>query len=42
MITLKNESTKQYYFVKDNVIFNISSTNSSGDKCAHEVGGGGK
>lgn len=40
MITLKNESTKQYYFVKDNVIFNISSTNSSGDKCAHEVGGG--
>lgn len=40
MITLKNESTKKYYFVKDNVIFNTSSSNYENDVCATLMGGG--
>ena len=40
MVTLSENTTKRFYFVKDNVIFNISYTNPSEDSCAKEIGGG--
>ena len=40
MIKLNTTSTKQYYFIKNGVIFNIASSYDGFDRCAIEMGGG--
>ncbi len=40
MIKLNTTSTKQYYFIKDGVVFDIASSYDGFDRCAIEMGGG--
>ena len=40
MIKLNTTSTKQYYFIKDGVVFDIASSYDGFDRCAIERGGG--